>query len=754
MTRPHAYAAGFRAWRFAVSCLFFASIPTTAALAQDEEDAEETGVKTLPQVKVTAQKREENPQDIPITISTLTGENLEFLTASGEDVKVLAGRLPSLQIESSFGRAFPRFYIRGYGNTDFDLNASQPVSLVYDEIVQENPILKGFPMFDMDRVEMLRGPQGTLFGRNTPAGIVKFDSRKPSQEIDGYARIGYGTFDSINFEGALGGGISEDWAGRVSVLYERRDDWVDNGFTGESNALEGYDDRAARVQFLYDGANDFTALFNLHARSLDGTARLFRANIIQPGSNELVPDFDRDIVYYDGLNDQDLDAFGGIAKLEWNLGTTTFTSVTGYESVEVLSRGDIDGGSGAAFIGNDFPPPIPFPAESADGLPDHEQWTQEFRLSSNEWGVFDWQAGFFWFDEDITIDTFNYDSLAPGNPQNGSVQQMQETSAWALFASADMEVTENLDAKVGLRYSDDEKDFVAERFQSPIGAGPVGPITVNPSDSEVSWDASLIYWINDDVNFYGRVARGFRAPSIQGRLLFGDIVTVADSEIVHSYEIGMKASFWNNRARANVTLFQYTVDDAQLTAVGGETNFNQLLNAEEVNGSGIELDLSAYLTDNLLIGAIVSYNDTEIDDPGLAVQGCGGGCTVIDPAAATPGLFIIDGNPLPNAPEWIANINARYGIPMGTGELYFYGDWAYRDEIRNTLYESLEFNHPSLSEFGLRVGYNWEYGKHEVAGFVRNLTDEEEAIYAIDFNNLTGVVNDPRTWGIEYIFKY
>ncbi|MDX1570817.1 MAG: Plug domain-containing protein, partial [Xanthomonadales bacterium] len=127
---------------------------------------------TLEEIVVTAQKRTENIQDIPLSVSTLNEEKIEAFTSGGEDIRFLRGRLPSLQIESSFGRVFPRFYIRGYGNTDFDLNASQPVSLVVDEVHQENALLKGFPVFDVARIEMLRGPQGTLFGRNTPAGVV------------------------------------------------------------------------------------------------------------------------------------------------------------------------------------------------------------------------------------------------------------------------------------------------------------------------------------------------------------------------------------------------------------------------------------------------------------------------------------------------------------------------------------------------------------------------------------------------------
>src|SRR3546814_1750246 len=121
-------------------------------------------------------------------------------------------------------------------------------SLVYDEVVQESPLLKGFPAFDLERIEVLRGPQGTLFGRNTPAGVVKFESVKPSQEFGGYARIGYGTDNMWNVEGAIGGPLTDRWSARASVLYQRRDDWVDNTYPGPHDGLEGYDESAARVE--------------------------------------------------------------------------------------------------------------------------------------------------------------------------------------------------------------------------------------------------------------------------------------------------------------------------------------------------------------------------------------------------------------------------------------------------------------------------------------------------------------------------
>ena len=218
------------------------ALPLPAAWAQTPTDT-----ATLGEVIVTAQRRSENIQDVPVAVSTLSDEKLNILASGGDDVRFLAARLPSLNIESSFGRAFPRFYIRGLGNTDFDLNASQPVSLVYDDVVQENPILKGFPVFDLEMVEMFRGPQGTLFGRNTPAGVIKFNSVRPSRDGGGYVRASFGTHSSINVEGAVGGALGENWAMRVSGIYLHRDDWVDNVFTGEGDALEGFDEVAGRA---------------------------------------------------------------------------------------------------------------------------------------------------------------------------------------------------------------------------------------------------------------------------------------------------------------------------------------------------------------------------------------------------------------------------------------------------------------------------------------------------------------------------
>ena len=748
MSSSRARPTAFRPARlaFALAC----ALPA-GAFAQDA--ATPASPATLDAVQVTAQRRVENIQDVPVSITTLDAEKLGVLGSGGTDIRFLSGRVPSLNIESSYGRAFPRFYIRGLGNTDFDLNASQPVSLIYDDVVLENPLLKGFPVFDIAGVEVLRGPQGTLFGRNTPAGVVKFDSVRPSQDFEGYGKLAYGSDNMWNFEGAVGGALTERWSARVSALYQRRDDSVRNTLAGAPNdGFEGYDESAARVQFLYEG-DGFEGLFNLHRRDLNGTARLFRANIVEPGSNRFVPGFDRDSVSLDGVNFSDLETWGGSARLRWDFGQYSLYSITGYETLESLNRGDIDGGFGAAFLPVSGPGFIPFAAESADGIPDHKQITQEVRLESNLDGPFDWQAGAFWFREELTVDSLNYDSLAPGNPQTGHAVQEQRNTAWALFASGEYDVSDKLKLRGGLRYTQDKKDFSASVLQAvPFGTPVGGPFFENTDVDDISWDASAVYEINDDVNVYGRVAKGFRAPSIQGRLAFGGI-SVADSEEVISYEVGIKADLWDRRGRIGFNLFRYNVDGQQLIAVGGATNQAILLNADKSIGQGAELDLQAWLTDTLLVTWGTSYNDTEIRDPNLAVAVCGGGCTVTDPTVA--GFARVDGNPLPQAPKWIHNLTARWATPVGDdAEFYVYTDWAYRGQVNFFLYESPEFRGRSTLEGGLRVGTNWNQGNYDLAVFGRNITDSTRIVGGIDFNNLTGFINEPRTWGVEFTAKF
>ncbi|MCM2268732.1 MAG: TonB-dependent receptor [Thermoanaerobaculia bacterium] len=713
-------------------------------------------------ITVTAQKREESIQDVSQSITALDAETIETLTIGGADVKFLSARVPSLQIESSFGRAFPRFYIRGLGNTDFDLNASQPVSMVVDEVVLENPVVKGMPLFDLERIEVLRGPQGSLFGRNTPAGVVKFDTAKPSQDADGYVRASYGTFDSFDVKAAYGGAISETVSGRVAVLYQSQGDWVDNKFTGENDALGGHQTTAYRAQLLWQPNEKFDALFNLHGWDVDGTARIFRANILKSGSSDLVSGFEQDEVFHDGLNEQDISAFGGVLKLDYAMDGMTLTSITGYETLDMYSRGDIDGGFGAVFAPPSGPGFIPFPSESADGLPDLDQFTQEIRLASETGGRWDWLAGFYYFDESLQADSFSYNSLAPGNPQDGYAYQKQDATSWALFASLDYRPSDLWTIKGGLRYTTDEKDFSAERLDPTFQTPTIAPIRVETDADLVTWDLTATRHVNDTMNVYGRVGTGFRAPSVQGRILFcpdfegganfaTNCVSVADEEEIFSTEVGFKSELMNRRLRLNMALYNYKVDGQQIVAVGGQFNTATLLNADTTDGYGLEADVQFAPSSHWLVTLGGSYNKTEIDDANLAVAPCGGGCTVLDPIVN--GLARVDGNSLPHAPEITLNGILDYRRPIGEALFAASLDLAYHDEKSFFLYESKEFNGDSL-ELGLRLAYTFPEAKYEVGLFATNLLDEETVQNGIDFNNLTGMTNEPRKVGAEFVIRF
>ena len=318
---------------------------------------------------------------------TISGEKLDVLGSGGEDVRFLSGRVPSLNIESSFGRAFPRFYIRGLGNTDFDLNASQPVSLVYDEVVQENPILKGFPVFDVERVEVLRGPQGTLFGRNTPGrrGQVRVGASR-RRNCGGYGSVVLRHLRHASTSKARSA-AARATAGRraSSALFQRRDDWVDNTFTGQNDALRGYDESAAAPAVAVRAERRLQrAAQRARPRPQRHRARVPRqhhqARHQRPGRR--LRRGRRSSI--DGATIQNSTAYGANARLRWDLG--------GYDAAldhRLRDGRHLQPRRHRRRLRRGVPAGYPAPAssrspsESADGMPEHSQFTQEFRIESN-----------------------------------------------------------------------------------------------------------------------------------------------------------------------------------------------------------------------------------------------------------------------------------------------------------------------------------------------------------------------------------
>jgi iron complex outermembrane recepter protein len=717
------------------------ALALSGALALPATAQEVTNDNGLDVIIVTAQKRAENIQDVPISISTMNGDNLDNILSGGDDILALSGRIPSLNIESSNGRVAPRFYIRGLGNTDFDLAASQPVSVIMDDVVMENVALKSFPLFDIAQVEVLRGPQGTLFGRNTTAGIVKFDSVRPSDEFEVDASASWGRYNTVRLTGAMGGNLVKDKLSmRISGLYTQRDNWVDNGFTNQKNVLGGYEDIAGRIQFLFTPTERFSALLIGQARSLDGnSATLFRANIFDTGSNKLNSNFIRDTVFFDGGNNniQTYNNAGLTLKMNYESDAVTFTSISSLQTVDGSSIGDIDGGFGAVFLpGGGGPGFIPFPSTTEGSIKNHNQLTQEFRVASNGSGPAKWQAGAYYFNMDLDLGTNPF--FVP------ETVLKQSNNSWAVFGQGSYDVTDQLTVTAGIRYTEDNK-----RLGSIATNFPISDVVI--SGNKVSWDVSGDYAATDNVHLYARAARGFRAPSIQGRdVAFFGQPSSARSETIDSIETGFKSELLENTLRLNADVYYYRIKNMQLTAIGGGGNFNQLINAKKGIGYGFESDLEWLAADFLTLTAGFAYNKTEFRDPNLTVPICGSGlCTPLDPLDAN-GNANVNGNPFPQAPKVTGNFTARYAIPMGPdGDFYVFTDWSIQGKTNFFLYESAEFKTSGNYEGGLRVGYARNDKAFDFAFYVRNLTNQKNVIGGIDFNNLTGFTKDPRMFGVS-----
>lgn len=761
----------------AIAVALQCALLSLGAQAQEQEAEDNSGLETI---TVKAQKRTQSIQDVPISISALNGEKFEAIFSGGDDILSLAARAPGLNAESSNGRVAPRFYLRGLGNTDFDLAASQPVSIVMDDVVKENVILKSFPLFDIDQVEVLRGPQGSLFGRNTTAGIVKFDTRKPTQEFEAFVEASLGSMSTANLEAAVGGGLSDELSGRFSVLSQNRGDWIDNGWTNENDAMGGFNELAWRGQLLWEpGFGDTSVLLQVYGRDLEGTASIFRANALSVGSNDFNQNYDRDVVYYDAdidgdgrqdRNPQNYENTGVTLRIDRELGSDiTFTSITDYNVAEGDSLGDIDGGVVIPGDSSDvpagltyaeylnfgtptvtFPGFIPFGAVTQDKLDDLHQFTHEVRLVESGADDLDWTIGFYVFDAEFDVTSID--------GYFGATTVRHSNQSWALFGQMAYDLNDDTTVTFGLNYTNDEKQLTVlsqniDGFALITGDASIQKYPdVQVDDSQISGDLSINHSISRDVSVYARAAVGFRAPTIQGRdVAFEAAPSVADSETVNSFEVGFKADLLDRVLRLNGAIYHYTVDDMQFSAIGGDGNFTRLINADKGVGQGFEVEATWLAAEGLTLTAGYSYNDTEIDDPNLRVApGCGAGqCTLVDQTDAN-GLAIVDGNPFPQAPKTNFSFTARYSFEIESGEIFAYTDWVYQGETNLFLYDSVEFTTDSQFEGGLRVGYENFDDQYTISLFGRNITDEENLRGAIDFNNLTVIDNNPRVWGVEF----
>jgi iron complex outermembrane receptor protein len=753
------------------------SVAPTQADQGADRPAEDGG---LEEIVVTAERRKENQQNVPVSVSAVKGDVLRQFQSGGEDILALAGRVPGLYAETTTGRIFPRFYIRGLGNVDFYLGASQPVSIIQDDIVLEHVVLKSNPVFDVAQVEVLRGPQGSLFGRNTTAGIIKFDTIRPSMDFQARGNFSYGSYNTVTADVGVGGPIVQDKvAFRVSGLYQRRDDWIDNayggigldGTRGGKDVMGGFEEKDARLQLLFTPTENLSINLSGHYRDYDGTSTIFYRNALPIGTNN--PNKRRDVIVQDEAfdNPQAYETYGGSANIAWDVGGITLTSITGYETTSGYSRGDTDGGAAVSFPVNGVPNGY---GQSQGNIRDLDQWTQEVRLASSGDSAFKWQVGGFYFDQRDITDFYQrrFFLTAPFVAANGNtnnpdnwVRLHDVNTSWAVFGQASHKIGDRLTLTAGARYTEDRKRTTLLKpamTGATVNFPATAPRDIRLVGKEPSWDVSALYEVAPEVNVYARVARGFRGPTIQGRsAVFASAFTTADSETIMSYEVGFKSEPFSN-LRLNASAFHWQVDDIQLNGNDADGN-GVLFNADKATAWGVEGELEWRPIRNISFSLGGNVLKTEIKDDRVYAQVCALNgrvtCTVLDPTITRPifgapaVLAQIDGNPLPNAPKWQINAAVRYDIPLwNEGNLFVATDFNAQGYTNFILYKTREFYADGNYELGLKVGYTDPDDRYEIAAFARNITAQKNLKGVIENYN-AAVYNEPRIIGASFSIK-
>ncbi|WP_229954237.1 TonB-dependent receptor [Parasphingorhabdus litoris] len=703
---------------------------------------------------MTAQKREENVQDVPISITALSGDTLSQIGI--QESEQLGEFLPGLEISTSSGEGSQLIlFLRGAGLNDFNTNNSGPVAIYSDEVYVSSPALTAFQFFDTERVEVLKGPQGTLYGRNTTGGAVKFITAKPTDYFTAKASASYAEFDTTRFEAAVSGPIIDSIRARVAISKSDSDGYVTNLLDGSKE--NGVDTFSWRGTIDADVAESFTLRANIHGNEVSSSAFKFNHLGSLPGGVDALgyrgPDDPFEGSYNRGGN-VDLSSIGGYLEANLELGAVTITSVTAYDEVDRSLPEETDSSPlDLLFVNYDV---------------ESETFTQELRISG-EGDNFQWLLGGFYLTEDLrqnqTIDLFRELRVLTGGAPDptGAVAgapvlfarslNSQDLETFAIFGQASYEILPDLTLTGGLRYTNEKKTFSAlgqledpAFFPQPV---PVYQATdLENKDDAISWRVALDYQATPDVLLYGSVAKGFKSGGFNGGFLSLDPVESAiqlqpyEPEFLTAYEVGIKSDWLDGALRVNAALFFNDFSDLQVfTLVNTNALPLQVLdNAGGAEVFGFELDTTIFPTDGLLFNISAAYLDSELSQLTNAVG------------------TSFDGNRIANTPEFSVSALARYDFDItDTIGAFVQGSIAMKSDI----FFSTE-NDPIVSQDGYalvnaRAGVSFAEGKYKLSVFGTNLTDKAyltNVTDLTDFGFYSRYFGQPRQIGVELAVEY
>lgn len=692
----------------------------TLALAASAAHAQNDEPSTIEEIIVTAQKRDQNLQDVPISITALTNATLERRNI--EDVLDVAYKTPG--VVGALQAGVPSFVIRGIGTNDFGSAADPAVGIYLDGVYTARTVASLIGLYDAERIEVIKGPQGTLFGRSAAAGAISIVSTQPNETLSFSAKLEYGNYDHTRVLASANVPLSDTVFLRVAALSHQRDGYIENKLNGDE--LGDVDDRGVRA-----------ALRMVPTDALDIT---FSADYIK--SETLGVGLKSATI--GGFPGVDMSKFGDVAhdiidpvsELE-NMGAAlhvgfdltdqfSLTSITAYREYEFTIIEDDDGS---------------FVELLATGtLPEESQtFSQELRLDWVGEGI-SWMLGASYFQEDISVDGIarsNLDVLfGPGS--GGSFDERSyssgEYTSYSVYADVTVDLSERTTLIAGLRWSYDEKDF--ELFVPPNPAIGVNLLFggVNPrANLEEDWDSVqprvvLQYRPNESVMTYLSAARGYK-PGGFGSF---ELQPAFDPEYVWNYEAGVKSSMADGTLQLNAALFYYDYEDLQVTTQVGLAL--QTTNASEASGQGAELEMRWLPLPQFSLSASVAYLKAEYDK---FLQG------ELDPFTFLPVTTDRSGNTLTRAPEWQYNLGAEYDINLGDfGNLTIGAEYVFQSEV---FFHAANNRFRSQDDYGLlgaRIALRAPDEKWQVSLFGENLLDED---YLIDAGGLAEVLFSPTT---------
>jgi iron complex outermembrane recepter protein len=745
--------------------------PLAAGIALAQEQLEE--------IVVTARLRAENYTEAPAAIKAFTAAEIDSAgIETPHDYIRLTPNMTVVQTQNP-GNSF--ITIRGVSQAR---NSDMPVAVVVDGVLMTNPAQFNQELFDIQQIEVLKGPQGALYGRNAIGGAVNIVTKPASDEFEARLRVGADSGPGYEVQGAVSGPLSDSWKYRASLSYNDTDGYLDNTFL--NTEADPYKDTSARVRFTFEPSDNVSGDFRVSYSKIDTTALYFVINNdyglppsvvgVDPGVPANDPS-DTSVpirVNNPGEGIKEMNGF----SMKWDVKADngTFTSITSYDDLDEILTGDAfdfrpPPQSFNVLIGPFLYPPT-FPANVLQGLTtdwnqsqflEVKTYSQEFRYTSDEDGKFRWLAGAYLLGTDRFIGTGNMVDDGTGvnrvfrtprsnngfpfdfsisNPQATYLSDSQDNFAWAVFGSGTYAFSDQWDATFSLRYDEDTREQTTE---TPPGFIPfaLAADLVTGQKREETWDAmqpklTLRWRPSDNVTLYGDISRGFRSGGFNqsGVALAGvaGVKNTFDQQIADTIEVGIKTQLADNRVNLNAAIYDTDLDGAYYFIFLVESSTQNLGSIDKVHYSGVELELNALLTDNFSVNVGLASMNSEIEGD-----------------AEIPHVVGQEGVPL--APEYTANVGVNWTKPLNSGRSFVVrGDWRAVGETwwgpGDVSVSPLPWNQLPRDPYSLldvRVGMQGD--DWSVMLWSKNALDEEyneEFSYPFVWKGL------PQRWGIQY----